>query len=210
MIGGLDVRLAALVLVLGLFVTACATGVVSSDSQQGSENEAVQVAPTTSSTGAESASIGESSDSPADRSSVTELTVPAGTTFVRPSPASDYGPTTTTLPRVATDTSTEKVAPVSASLMPIVDSARQDLSGRLGVAENSIATVLAEFVTWPDSSLGCPRPGMSYLQVLTDGARIRLQAGGAVYEYHSGPTGVPFLCESSLFQAPTPPGSADS
>lgn len=201
-------RLSALVLVLGLVVTACAAGVVSSDSQQGSKGEASQVASTASATGAESVPTGESKDSPVN-DPVAELTVPTGTTFLRTTPAPAYQSTTTTDAPIATDTSAKEVAPVS-SLQLIVAQARQDLSARLGVAENSIATVLAEFVTWPDSSLGCPRPGMSYLQVLTDGARIRLQAGGAVYEYHSGPTGVPFLCESSLFQAPTPPGSADS
>lgn len=38
--------------------------------------------------------------------------------------------------------------------------------------------------TWPDSSLGCPQPGMSYMQVVTEGYIVRLEADGKVHEVH--------------------------
>jgi hypothetical protein len=69
-----------------------------------------------------------------------------------------------------------------------------DLAGRAGVAEADITVVSSENVTWRDSSLGCPREGMQYLQVLTDGVRIVLEAGGERYEYHGGGRRPVFYC----------------
>ncbi len=76
-----------------------------------------------------------------------------------------------------------------------VEQAAADLSARAGVPASQIQVVSVEPVTWPDASLGCPKPGMMYAQVMTDGLRIRLRANGQVYEYHSGGSQAPFLCE---------------
>jgi hypothetical protein len=80
--------------------------------------------------------------------------------------------------------------------MSPLEQARADLAERLGVAVDDVTVVSSEEVTWPDSSLGCPQPGMMYAQVLTDGSRMLLSAGGRTYEYHSGGQGAPFLCET--------------
>ncbi len=79
--------------------------------------------------------------------------------------------------------------------MSPLEQARADLAERLGVPVDEITLVSSEEVTWPDSSLGCPQPGMMYAQVLTSGSRITLSAGGRTYEYHSGGQRAPFLCE---------------
>jgi hypothetical protein len=71
-----------------------------------------------------------------------------------------------------------------------------DLATRLGETEAEIEVVRQEEVTWPDASLGCPKPGMMYAQVLTPGLRIVLSAGGKQYEYHSGGQRPPFYCEN--------------
>lgn len=71
-----------------------------------------------------------------------------------------------------------------------------DLATRLGETDAEIEVVSQEEVTWPDSSLGCPKPGMMYAQVLTPGLRIVLSAGGKRYEYHSGGQRPPFYCEN--------------
>lgn len=101
---------------------------------------------------------------------------------------------------------------------PVVQKAIADLTGRLGIAPEQVTVLSVEAVTWPDSSLGCPQPGMEYLQVMVDGLRIRLGAGGALYEYHSGGQGDPFLCQpaSPIFIRPTggpfpiqPPGGTN-
>jgi hypothetical protein len=63
--------------------------------------------------------------------------------------------------------------------------ARAALAQELGVAEADIAVVSVEENEWRDSSLGCPKPGMNYLQVITPGYKIILEARGKRYEYHS-------------------------
>jgi len=63
--------------------------------------------------------------------------------------------------------------------------ARAALAQELAVAEADIAIVTVEENEWRDSSLGCPKPGMNYLQVITPGYKIILEAQGKRYEFHS-------------------------
>ena len=69
-----------------------------------------------------------------------------------------------------------------------------DLAARLSVSTVDITVVTVEEVVWPDGGLGCPRPGMVYPQVLTDGLRILLAHADVEFAYHSGETVDPFLC----------------
>ena len=64
-----------------------------------------------------------------------------------------------------------------------------DLAGQLGIAAEAITVRSVEAVEWPDASLGCPKPGMMYAQVITPGYRIVLEANGQSYEYHAGRSG---------------------
>jgi len=63
--------------------------------------------------------------------------------------------------------------------------ARTTLVREQGLAEADVAIVAVEPAEWRDSSLGCPQPGMNYLQVITPGYKITLEAQGKRYEYHS-------------------------
>lgn len=69
--------------------------------------------------------------------------------------------------------------------LPPVEAAIADLAQRLAVSEGLVQLVSVEAVTWPDSSLGNPQPGMAYIQVLTDGYRVILQHATTRYEYHT-------------------------
>jgi len=73
--------------------------------------------------------------------------------------------------------------------------AADDLAATLGVAADEVEVVTTEEVTWRDGSRGCARPGEMYTQALVDGLRITLRAGGQTYEYHSGGSQPPALCE---------------
>jgi hypothetical protein len=73
----------------------------------------------------------------------------------------------------------------------------EDLAGRLKVPMEEIELVSVEEVVWPDTSLGCPQPGMVYLQVLQEGSWIQLIYDGQVYSYHSGGMRDLFLCEQT-------------
>ena len=63
--------------------------------------------------------------------------------------------------------------------------ASEKLAGRLDVSVDEITLVRVQPVEWRDASLGCPKPGVDYIQVLTPGYVIKLEAGGSVYEYHT-------------------------
>ncbi|MCX7690206.1 hypothetical protein [Thermoflexus sp.] len=88
------------------------------------------------------------------------------------------------------------------SMEEIIEQARRDLAGRLSVSVEEIRGVEARAVTWPDSSLGCPEPGRLYLQVLTPGYRVVLEARGQRYAYHAGRQGPPFLCPPDRAKEP--------
>jgi len=85
--------------------------------------------------------------------------------------------------------------PLDPALQKIVAQAQEDLTGRLHVDNSQVELVEVQSVIWPDGSLGCPQPGMGYIQVQVDGLLIRLRAGDRIYEYHSGGARAPFLCE---------------
>lgn len=70
-----------------------------------------------------------------------------------------------------------------------------DLAGR-GVT-GTPAVVSAESVTWSDSSLGCPKPGMMYSQVITPGMKVVVEADGKTYDYRFGRGDTPKLCSSA-------------
>jgi hypothetical protein len=74
------------------------------------------------------------------------------------------------------DTANDVASTLGAGMQRLVDLAVSDLATKLKVDEETIEIVEAQFVTWRDSSAGCPQPGMQYLQVLTNGSRIVLRA----------------------------------
>jgi hypothetical protein len=94
-------------------------------------------------------------------------------------------------------------APVrSPELQAMVRAAVADAARRTGAEPASITVVSAEPVTWPDSSMGCPQPGRSYMQVLVAGHLIRLLAGKDTLAYHAGARGEPFYCAAGRSTAP--------
>lgn len=77
----------------------------------------------------------------------------------------------------------------------LVEEAKADLSMRLNISTADIVLQWAGAVEWPDSSIGCPEPGMNYLMVVTPGYLIKLEAKGRIYQYHAGENS-PFYCEN--------------
>lgn len=89
---------------------------------------------------------------------------------------------------------------------PLVKQARQDLAQRLDVPIEDIELIQFEAVVWPDASLGCPRPGMVYAQVLSPGYLAILKVDDREYAYHAGKSGEPFYCENPTPPVPGAPG----
>jgi hypothetical protein len=68
---------------------------------------------------------------------------------------------------------------------PQLTNALADLSAQVGKT-----VTLADLQNWtfdqqnfPDSSLGCPKPGLAYSQIVTPGVQFMLTYGGKVYDY---------------------------
>jgi hypothetical protein len=59
------------------------------------------------------------------------------------------------------------------------------LADELNIDVAQVSVVSVEMVDWNDASLGCPKPGNMYAQVITPGYRIILEAGGAQYHVHT-------------------------
>ena len=70
-----------------------------------------------------------------------------------------------------------------------VSAAVSYLAAHLGVAPEQVTVISAMETNWSDSSLGCPRPGMSYLQVITPGYQIWLEVEGHRYGVHTNQSG---------------------
>jgi len=68
----------------------------------------------------------------------------------------------------------------------IEERAQEALADWLGISSEEIAVVEVEEVEWPDTSLGCPQPGMVYAQVIVPGWRVVMRVNDKVYEYHAG------------------------
>lgn len=68
----------------------------------------------------------------------------------------------------------------------LIERAKTELAADAGLSAEAVEVVSVEQVEWSDSSLGCPKSGMMYAQVITPGYRIVLAADGQTYEYHSG------------------------
>lgn len=75
--------------------------------------------------------------------------------------------------------------PVASGTEAAVALAKEDLAKRKGIDKEEIVVVKVGSVDWPDTSLGCPEPGMMYAQVITPGYKILLSYAGETYEYHS-------------------------
>jgi hypothetical protein len=91
----------------------------------------------------------------------------------------------------------------ASSLQAKVESALQDAARRTQRDATQLRVTLAEAVTWPDGSLGCPQPDRQYAQMLVDGYRIRILAGTTTLEYHASVRGQPFLCPEERIEAPS-------
>lgn len=98
-------------------------------------------------------------------------------------------------PRDRTDT-TAVLTTAEDVLSSVLTMAIADLAGRLRVEPSSIDVLVAEPMTWPDGSLGCPEPGLGHTQAVVEGYRVILRSGPRVYAYHAGPDGTPVLCPS--------------
>jgi hypothetical protein len=85
----------------------------------------------------------------------------------------------------------------SAAEAQAIDAAMRDAAGRLSLASGAgdIHVQQIEAQQWPDSSLGCPREGVFYSQVVTPGYLVVISAAGKQLEYHADSRGRIVFCQ---------------
>ncbi len=71
---------------------------------------------------------------------------------------------------------------------------KQLLADNAALSADDVEVLQVTALQWRDASLGCPRPGMMYAQVITPGYLIEVKAGGKVYEYHTNTNQSVVLC----------------
>lgn len=67
----------------------------------------------------------------------------------------------------------------------VVNLVRLDLAKKLGVELSQVKIKSYIETEWKDTSLGCPEPGMSYLQVITPGYKVVLESKQKEYQYNT-------------------------
>lgn len=72
-----------------------------------------------------------------------------------------------------------------------------DLIQRTGAGREDIQVVKTEAVVWNDGSLGCPKNGEVYIQILINGYWVILEVEGVEYDYRVSGIGHFNLCEGS-------------
>lgn len=123
-------------------------------------------------------------------------------TIVPTSPATAVATQPVATPTVSTET------PVSNSQeQQAVTAAQQALAEATNtpIEEMQLASVTAR--EWPDSSLGCPQPGMMYTQVITPGYLVILEAGGRQHNVHTDTGGRAVVCQRGQGRSPDAPSS---
>jgi hypothetical protein len=68
----------------------------------------------------------------------------------------------------------------------VVAAAKERLASQLDTATEVVDTIAVETVERSKASLGCPKPGKMYAQVITPGHRVLLQVEGEQFEVQSG------------------------
>jgi hypothetical protein len=114
-------------------------------------------------------------------------------------------PLPTVMPLPQQEVADPTVAPAPDEGEAVVAAAIADLQGRLGTTIE-IAVQEVTPTDFSDTSLGVPKPGQAYAQVLTPGYVIRLAAGGQAYVYH-GNSGREVLTAQETGEANALPGN---
>ena len=71
----------------------------------------------------------------------------------------------------------------------IVTAARKFLADELDAAEGDVTLVSSEGMGWSDASLGCPKEGYAYAQVLTTGYKLVFDLAGTSHAVHTNADG---------------------
>jgi hypothetical protein len=86
--------------------------------------------------------------------------------------------------------------PPDESAQKMVTLVTEHLAQRLSVPADQIVLADVKPVVWRDAGLGCPKPGVDYIQMETPGYTIVLEAGSETYSYHTDESRRFVLCNT--------------
>ncbi len=82
----------------------------------------------------------------------------------------------------------------SAGAQEMVDLSIQALKEKFNIPADSVSVTEVTPMTWPDASLGCPKRGVLYIQTVTPGFQILLEANGHMFTFHTDEKSLTVLC----------------
>ena len=78
----------------------------------------------------------------------------------------------------------EPAVPLTSTERTVAERAVTTLAEELGVPKDKVLVDTVRAVQWSDSSLGCPKPGMAYRDVITPGYKVTLRVDRQVQVVH--------------------------
>lgn len=96
--------------------------------------------------------------------------------------------------------------PVSSPSETMVQMSINDLHEKFNIAAEAVTVSEVTPMSWPDASLGCPKKGVLYIQAVTPGFQILLEADGHVFTFHTNQDRIVTLCSveppDEIYQVP--------
>ncbi len=91
---------------------------------------------------------------------------------------------------------------IPAEYQEIADQAVNLVASTLQVPVEEVTVLSVQAVTWSDTSLGCPEPGMMYAQVLTPGFLVTTEVQGKPQQVHMDAKGKGVVCPPERARPP--------
>ena len=111
---------------------------------------------------------------------------PFAPTGSSPGPSPQSSPPQDVAPTLAQeDSDMVPVTPPDETAEKMVSLVKGHLAQRLNIPAGQIVLTEVKPVVWRDAGLGCPKPGVDYIQMETQGYRISLEANGRAYIYQT-------------------------
>ena len=146
--------------------------------------------------------VTQSTDQATSTTSKPAVTVESLTATTVTSAGNDGGDPTTTTTEAPTSTTSEPSGTVQVP-QSILAAVIEDAAKVQNVDVDVVTVSSGQPVDWSDASLGCPDPNKSYIQVITPGYLVLLEAGGVTLEYHLNQQGGFKQCTGGTFSPPS-------
>src|SRR5574338_808152 len=119
---------------------------------------------------------------------------PTATPVPSETPTATNPPPTEAPPSPETATPGVVPPPVSSPSETMVQMSIDYLHEKFSLAADSVSVNEVTPMTWPDASLGCPKKGVLYIQAVTPGFQILLEADGHLFTFHTDEDSIVTLC----------------